>query len=71
MTDSLFKLPSGREIPMDQLPKRDDDKIDQLHDLWAVGMRLGMHGAADWLRLRIPRTVQQVLEEVCTQRGTK
>lgn len=70
MSDQLFKLPSGREILVDRLPKRGDDKVDQLYDLWAVGMRLGMHDAADWLKLRIPRTVQQVLEEVCTQRGS-
>lgn len=50
-----FKLPSGREIPMERISRRQDSMIDQLYDLWAVGMRLGMHEAADWLRVRIPR----------------
>lgn len=67
----LFKLPSGREIPMERLAQRDDALIDQLYDLWAVGMRLGMFDAADWLNLRIPRKVQHVLREVCAQREAK
>lgn len=71
MSDLTFKLPSGQEVPMERMPQRQDDLVDQLYDLWAVGMRLGMHDAADWLKIRIPRTVQNVLNEVCTQREAK
>lgn len=66
-----FKLPSGRELPMERLPQRQDALLDQLYDMWAVGMRLGMFDAADWLKLRIPRPVKDVLAEICAQRGSK
>lgn len=52
---SAFRLPSGRVILLDRLKQRQDALLDQIYDLWAVGMRLGMHDAADWLKARIPR----------------
>lgn len=69
--DFPFKLPSGRELPLERLPQRDDALIEQLYDLWAVGMRLGMFTAADWLKLRIPRPVQEVLAEVRAERAQR
>lgn len=53
MPDSTFQLPSGREIVLDRLPQRQDAMIEQVYDLWAIGMRLGMYDAADWLKDRL------------------